>query len=148
MAVSYYVGTEKCQLTFASSEPLLPPGRALPLWEAQQGVSSPPSQEPGLGWAGFSHWDLFRAEEHGPGRPGRSMGWGGPAHPGRRRGHLLALAASLLLICAPGEWAGLGPGEEGADGTGGSGVPNTPATPGAARRPFAFWQSPASPLAR
>lgn len=106
MAVSYYVGTEKCQLTFAGNEPLLPPGRALPLWEAQQGVSSPPSQEPGLGWARFSHWDLFRAEEHG--RGGQAGAWAGGALHTRGAGAgtcwlwLRASSSSVRQVSGPG----------------------------------------------
>lgn len=52
-------------------------------------------------------------EEHSPGRPGRSMGWEGPAPRGCQRRHLLVLAVSLLLTRGPGKpgWAGASRGQ-------------------------------------
>lgn len=58
--VTGYMGTEKCQLTFAGREPPLPRGGPCLSREAQQGVSSPPSLVPAGSRAGFSHWDSFR----------------------------------------------------------------------------------------
>ncbi|XP_045847429.1 mucin-16 [Meles meles] len=96
--VTGYMGTEKCQLTFAGREPPLPRGGPCLSREARQGVSSPPSLEPGAARLGSVTGTPSGGEERTPRRPGRSMGWEGPGHPGHLRGHLLPLAVSFLLL--------------------------------------------------
>lgn len=85
--ISQRVLVSRCQslwalmmpLTFTSSSVTTasPPGQPCPSWEAQQGVSSQPSQELGPSRAGFSRRDLFRGEEHRQGGQAGD-GLGGP----------------------------------------------------------------------